>query len=262
MADQIRALTQDPSIDPKETTDFSSLMSSGQDNFFTGSFNDNNLYHDPFLMGQAVIIWTKIPKWVQDKFTDFENLTQKNFRGFDGLSDIELNTAGVTEGFTANEYHVAQNLGAKPNQFTLKALEYSGSPIRRAYQYWVSGIRDPRTGVSTYHADGGPSYAAKNHTGELMYIVLRPDAGNREDPSVIEFACYWTAVMPKRIALGHLNWAVATQNVPVEIDMPFSGVMHQGPAVDQKALKLYQGEKVPYYFETEDAYVPGPVGTT
>lgn len=229
---------------------------SAQTNFWTGDTNTNMQYFDPLLVGHAFIVWTRFPVWVEQEYPNIKALTQKNFAGFDGLADIELQTAAATEGFSPNEYHVAQNMGAKPSAFNLKHMEYSGSPIKNAYQHWVSGIRDPRTGIATYPKQYGMDYRAKNHTAELMYIVTRPDANNYVEKNVIEFACYFTAVMPKKIALSHFNYTKATSNVPIEIDMPFSGVFHISKNVDVAAAALLQSEAHGFTFEEEDEYVP------
>ena len=234
---------------------------SALDNFYTGAFNSDAMHFDPLLVGHAFIIWTRFPKWVTDEYPNIKQLIQKNFRSFDGLQDVELTTAGVQEGFTQNEYHVAQNINAKPNQFTLKALEYSGSPMRNAYTHWVTGIRDPQTGIATYPKAYGYDYRAFNHTAEMMYIITRPDADNTEK-DIIEFAAYWTAVMPKKIPWGHLNWAQGQHTVPVEIDMPFSGILHVSPAVDEAAIELYRAGAHGFAFEEEAAYSPDNANTT
>jgi hypothetical protein len=227
-----------------------------QENFYTGAFNSDVMYRDPLIVGFAFIVWTKLPSWVEKEYPNFKQLTQKNFQGFDGLTDIELATAASTEGFSANEYHSAQGIAAKPSGFNLKHEEFSGSPIRHAYSHWVSGIRDPRTGIATYPKNYDLDYAAKNHTGELMYFLTRPDANNT-GKNIIEFAAYWTAIMPKKIALGHLNYAKGTQNVPNEIDMPFSGIMHIGPKVDAAAVSLL--DQVGFEFVTEGEHTPETV---
>lgn len=228
--------------------------SAAQDNFWTGAFNDDRQYHDPLLVGHGFIIFTRFPDWVLKEYPNAKLLLQKNFAGFDGLQDIELQTAGVTEGFAANEYHVAQNLGAKPSSFNLKHLEFSGSPIGNLYTHWVTGVRDPRTGIATYPKQYGIDYAARNHTAEMMYMVVRPDANNTEK-NIIEKAVYWTAAMPKKIALGHFNYTKATQNVPNEIDMPWSGVMHIGPKVDEAAYALLKSD-LGFSFMEEAEYDP------
>lgn len=232
---------------------------SAKENFWTGDYNTNEQYYDPLLVGHAFIVWTRFPSWVEKEYPNFKMLTQKNFAGIDGLTDIELNSAGNTEGFSQNEYHIAQNLNGKPNTFNLKHLEYSGSPIKNGYQHWVSGVRDPRTGIATYPKQYQLDYSAKNHTAELMYIVTRPDANNYADKKIIEFACYWTAVFPKKIPIGHFNYTKATQTTPIEIDMPFSGVFHIGAKIDEAAVALLQQGAHGFAFENENEFVPGNI---
>lgn len=226
---------------------------SAQENFYTGGFNSDVLYFDPLLVGMAFIVWTRFPSWVTDEYPNIKLLTQKNFAGFDGLADLEITPADVTEGFATNAYQIAQNMGPKPNNFTLRHLEYSGSPIKNAYQHWVTGIRDPETGIATYPKQYGMDYRAKNHTGELMYIVTRPDADNLEK-KIIEFACYWTAVFPRRIPLAHFVYTKGTQNAPVEIEQPFSGVMHISSKVDEAAVQLLKNSQHGFDFREENEY--------
>jgi len=225
----------------------------GKDNFFTGEFNSIDLYYDPLIVGYAFIIWTRLPKWIEKQFPGFAKITQNNFAGFDGISDIELNTNTVTEGFSTNEYNVAASIGAKPSSFNIKHLEYSGNIIRNMYQYWVSMIRDPRTNIALYPKIEGEDYRAFNHTGELMYIVTRPDANNWEAKN-IEFAAYWTAVMPKKIPIGHFNYTKGSQETPIEIDIPFSGMMHFGNNVNVKAQELLASDKRLYNFDSENEF--------
>jgi len=232
--------------------------SSSEDNFFTGGFNHNAQYFDPLVTGHAFIVWTRFPEWVLKEYPNIKSLTQKNFLALDGIVDIELATQGITEGFSANEYHIAQGIAAKPSSFNLKHLEYSGSPIKNAYQHWVTGIRDPRTGIATYPKQYGLDYRAKNHTAELMYIVVRPDANNIEK-NIIEFAAYFTSVFPKKIALGHFNYAKSTQNANNEIDMPFAGQLHISPKVDEAAVALLKSGAIGFNFEEEAEYDPSNI---
>lgn len=216
------------SVDEKITT---------RADFYNGTTNTNDLFFDPLITGYSIIIFTRFPTWVRSVYPDAPILLQKNFAGFDGNNDMELGTADVQEGFSQNAYQIAQNIGAKPNNFSLKHLEYSGSIIGQIYTLWVTGIRDPDTGIATYPQRFGLDYAAFNHTAELMYISLRPDANNIERP-IVEFASYWTACFPKKIPISHFNYTKASQTAPIEIDMPWSGVMHIGPGVDQAAYAL------------------------
>jgi len=207
--------------------------------FFQGAFNTKALDFDPLINGYAVFQWIKVPKWVESTFKSFKILTQKNFKELSGLSNIELQTIGVTNGFSANEYHVANTIQKQNQNFTIKHQEFSGSPIKNMYQFWITGIRDPQTGIATYPAIFGIDYAAKNHTGEILYINTRPDMNN-VDKHNIEFSCFWSAVMPKVIKLEQFNFSLNTHD-QVEYDQQFTGDFYMGSKVDAYAkTKLAQ----------------------
>lgn len=220
-------------------------------NFFKGSMNLQNLEFDPLITGYAFIVWTKIPSWVEKEYPGFKAMTQKNFLAFSGLDDIELQTSQLQFGFNANEYNAASGIQKNNTTFNLRHAELSGSPIKNMYQFWVTGIRDPETGIATYPKAYNLEYAAKNHTGELMYIVTRPDANN-VDKKNIEFAAYYTNVFPKKIALGHLNYEQG-QHDDQTIDMPFNGNLHISPQVDEYAIELL---RTTYSFRTESMFDP------
>jgi hypothetical protein len=230
-------------------------------NFFSGSFHKKNadLTYDPMVGGYAFILWTKVPTWLTATgnsgagFSNFAQFTQRNFRAFGGLSSIELSTAAHTQGFAANEYHVAQSITKANTDFTLRHTEFSGSPVKNMYQAWVTGIRDPETGIATYPKKFGVAYGAQNHTGELLYIVTRPDADNIGQ-GIIEFSAYYTNVMPTRIPLDHLNFELGSHEIP-EIEIPFKGTLHLSQKVDTfaagKLASLYQ-------FQVENEFDPNP----
>lgn len=94
-------------------------------------------------------------------------------------------------------------------------------------------------------------YAAANHTGELMYIVTRPDANNVTKHN-IEFAAYYTNVIPKTIPLGHFNFTEGTHDL-AQLSIEFSGTMNISPAVDNMAEQLLTKT---YSFVTEDGFDP------
>ena len=203
--------------------------------FFSGHINDQTLEFDPLLTGYSFILWTKVPKWIEAQFPGFKAMTQKNFTAFDGLEDMELTTADYIHSFNENNHQVAASLTKNNQTFTLTHKEYSGSPIGNMYKHWVSSIRDPRTGIATYPKQYNMEYAAKNHTGHLLYIVTRPDVNNVGRKN-IEFAAYYTNVMPTQIQLNHFNFSLGTHET-VDYQQQFTGTMYIGPKVDNFAAK-------------------------
>lgn len=222
-----------------------------QQSFFTGGLNLKQLAFDPLLTGYAFIVWTKLPKWVVSEYPGFKAMTEKNFKGFSGLSDMELNTQSYAYGFSSNEYNIAAGIQKQNTEFSLIHQEYSGSPIKNGYAHWVSNIADPETDIATYPRIYNMEYAAKNHTGELMYIVTRPDANNISRNN-IEFAAYYTNVFPTKIPIGHFEFTQGSHDM-VEVTQSFKGNLHISHKVDEYAKKLLA---TTYSFVTEGLFDP------
>ena len=211
----------------------------GKASFFNGSLNTLELDFDPLITGYAFFKWVTLPTWVVSAYPNFAQMTEKNFNSFGGISDIELESSNIAHGFNANEFNFATGIKKNNTDFNIKHNEFSGSPIRNMYQYWITGIRDPETGIATYPKTYGIDYSTKNHTGELVYIVTRPDANNVDSENVnnIEFACYYSAVFPTKIILGHFNHDIGSHD-KVEYDQSFKGNFHMSAKVDAFAKEV------------------------
>lgn len=213
------------------------------DNLFAGTWrlDQSNLERfDPFVAGYAFIIWTKLPQFFDSQTqSQFKNLTEKNFKSFSGISDITLNVDDMTTGFNGNAYGVATGIAKENTSFSITHYELAGSPVRELYQYWVTGIRDFETGLATYHgaiADGSLEYSAKNHTGEFLYIVTDPSGATGSNRSRgIEYAAYYTNVMPTKIPQDHLNYSSGDHTI-AEITMDFRGNYHQSKEINELAV--------------------------
>lgn len=201
-----------------------SVISGATNPFSTGVEDEINLYLDPFVNGYAFIYWTSLPSWFE-KDPDlkyFKEITQKNFRAFNGISPIDLNTDTQQTGFAGHEINVVSGVNRGNSDFTISHKEYSGGVMRKLYQKWISMIRDPRTGIALYPKLFGIDYGAKNHTGSLMYIVTRPDVTNT-DKNIVEFAAFYSNVFPTNVPLDTLyNFELGTQDTPT-IDITFKG---------------------------------------
>lgn len=219
--------------------------------FYSGHMNLQKLAFDPMVTGYSFIIWSKLPLWVEKEFPGFRQMTQKNFKAFSGLTSMTLNTAEYNHSFNNNAYNFNASIEKGNNEFAITHQEFSGSPMRNAYQYWITGISDPRTGIATYPKLHNMEYAAKNHTGELMYIMTRPDANNVTHRN-IEFAAYYTNVLPLTIPLDHFNFTQGSHD-GVEFEIQFKGTMNISPNVDAYAVELL---KRAYAFTSENMFDP------
>jgi len=221
------------------------------DNLFAGVWrlDQSNLNKfDPFITGYALIIWTKLPAFFDaDTKKQFQALTEKNFKSYSGISNINIGTDNITAGFTGNEIGVATSIQKENTSFTLKHQELAGSPVRELYQFWVTGIRDFETGLAHYHGkieSGELQYSMKNHTGEMLYIVTDPSMAVG-GASGIEFAAYYTNCFPTSIPQDHLNYSSNDHSLP-ELDIEFRGNYHQSKEINElavEAMKSYAIKK-------------------
>lgn len=220
------------------------------ENFFNGYTNAGNNSHDPYISGYAFIKWISVPTWLPNP-AEFKALSEKNFKSFNGINDIQMGTEGIRAGFTGNELHFAKDI-SKSGEFTVKYQEQSGSPLSTIYNTWVSGIRDPKTGIATYPKLSGQEYHSANHTGVLLYVVTRPDADNFNGGKNIEFAALITKVMPTKIALNHFNYESGSHDF-AEPEQEFKGYMNIGEAVENFAAQYMSASRI-YTFDSENKF--------
>ena len=216
--------------------------------FFTGVFNTKGFPVDPFVTGFAFIKWVKVPSWLETAYPGFKQMTEKNFRALTGVEDMEIAALTIQAGFTPSEFQFAGQV-SKSDGFTLTHNEFSGLPMTQMYTHWASGIRDPETGVATYEGE----YSARNHCGELMYIVTRPDANKRTDGSIIEHAHFFTGVMPAKIPLSHLNYTAGQPETP-PLEMTFFAHRHIGRRIDEAAVGILSQIESDWQFVNADDY--------
>jgi hypothetical protein len=210
--------------------------------FYTGGFNTKTLPMDPLVTGFAFFKWIVLPSWFEKKYDWFAGITEKNLKSFQGNDDIEISPIGLQIGFTGNESQFAGIMGSKGSGFTMSHNEFSGSPVTEAYNYWVSSVRDPHAGYASYCAEHGVDYAARNHTGELLYVVLKPSAGkvggsSRDISLDIEDATYYTNVLPLKIQRNHLNYTQGSQDA-VQVEQNFAADRWFGAGVLEYASSV------------------------
>ena len=222
--------------------------------FFTGVDDQVNLYLDPIVTGYAFIYWVDLPNWFE-KDADlkyFKQLSEKNFRSFQGINSIELNTAQLQTGFAGHEINAVTGISRQNTEFQIGHKEFSGSPMTKMYQKWISMIRDPRTGVALYPKLYNVEYGARNHSGQLLYIMTRPDATNA-GKNVVEYACFYSNVVPTNVPLDSLyNFEIGSQDSP-QIEITFKGFPEIGPNVNAYAEKILK-EKI--MSKNGDSFIP------
>lgn len=120
-----------------------------------------------------------LPKWLEADPTmqqynkDFKHMLEFEFRGMDGLSDLNADTFTITDGI--NEIQMINRVTWDTSiEVSMQYFEKSGSLIAKYSEYYLTGIKDPKTQAKTYHgliADGTIAPGLENEVFTLLYYV-------------------------------------------------------------------------------------------
>jgi len=222
---------------------------------FPGGIGSIKEIAEPYIGGYSYILFTRIPKQIKGATTysqkdakidfvspqsDFFKLVERQFKELSGINDIDMETVSIQSGFTNNEHRYPGGISKNTNEITLKLNEMSGGLIRRPIQQWMTGIRDPETGLYTF-----PEKGFKNYTVEFLYVNCAPSVGSPSAKSrgeSLEFAAYFTGLFPTRNTLSHLNYASASHDI-AEFDIPFPCNMHMGDKIEEFGRQFISSQK-------------------
>ena len=123
---------------------------------------------NPYETGYAAFIICGMPKFMEKLAmlnTNYNKLVQNwahiieyEFKSFDGLDDISADS--IELGDDLNSINVISKVNMQSaSDFSLTYDEKSGSPLTKFAKLYLTGIKDPRTQVKTYHG--------LIHSGEL-----------------------------------------------------------------------------------------------
>lgn len=175
---------------------------------------------DPYIQGVSRFFVYKLPYFMEKGFEDlskrFKSYLEVGYRSISGIQGLEVQFVEFEGGFANQKFSNVSGSQDNTDTVTINVYELSGSPIREFLDTWITGVRDPRSGIAHYHGmlDEGVSYSEKNHTAEFIYFTLDPTARK------IEYACLLAHCFPQKSDKDHLNYETGRrENVEIEIEM-------------------------------------------
>jgi hypothetical protein len=210
-------------------TDFGNLR---QYNLFESGYSFLSVIKVPVFMDKLA---TKYPDTVGILLKNYVHVLEYEFRGLDGLDDITTDTLELTNGIST------LNMIGKVNQqsastVSMRFFEKSGSTLTKFNEYYLRGIRDPKTQAKTYHgllqdATSGIQAGFENEVFTLLYYVT--DNTYRE----IERAVLLLCAQPPKAETSIYNSEKGTiEHKEITIDMNCFPVT--GDAVNKKAKEM------------------------
>ena len=115
---------------------------------------------NPYETGYAAFIICQMPKFMEmlakydasynKLVSNWAHIIEYEFKSFDGLDNITADT--IQLGDDLNNIDVISKVNMQSaSEFSLTYDEKSGSPLTKFAKLYLTGIKDPRTQVKTYH---------------------------------------------------------------------------------------------------------------
>lgn len=234
----------------------------------------------PYIPGITRMFMHKEPYFMQIAFpqeTDnFKSYIETGYKSISGINDMSVNSEQISGGWANQNYEVISSVTDDTDQIQIGIYEQTGSPVREFLELWVTGVRDPRSGVAHYHGvvetpqntlytmntngtnesiptysemgnynnNGGKiwvPYGEKNHTAEFVYYDLDPTA------HYIEYACMFAHAFPKSVKKDHLNYSSGDRS-PVEMTVDFAVMKYESRYINDLAIHYLIKDQLEYNY--------------
>lgn len=234
--------------------------------YFLGGIDvtDQNLdQFTPYIRGVSRIFIHKLPTFMvtfdADMSKRFKSYLETGYTSVDGIGDITVDFTDFEGGFAGQRYSTVSMSHDETENITIQVYELTGSPIREYLDTWITGVRDPRSGIAHYHgqvASGTTTYGEKNHTMEMFYVNLDPTAEN------IEYVAMFAHMMPTRVPKSHLNYEKGNHD-NAQLDLEFRTTKYESPAINDVGYWYITNSKVNYnYLDFDPGIYAGGTGYT
>lgn len=204
-----------------------------------GNLNQWNLYEG----GYSFLKVIDTPKFMQklaEKNTDYKalldnyvHILEYEFRGLEGLDDITTDTFELTNGISTLNILSKVNMQSAAT-VSMRFFEKSGTPLTRFHKLMLTGIKDPKTMIKTYHGlieSGDLEAGYENEIFTFLYFVT--DNTARE----IEEAYILLAGQPTKAETSIFNSEKGTIEQK-EITAEYNCFPISGPLVYEKAAEI------------------------
>ena len=203
----------------------------------------------PYIRGVSRIFLHKPPAFMQERFPDmtrrFKTYLETGYTSLDGLSDISVDFTDFEGGFAGQRYSTVSLARDETENITIQLYELTGSPIREYLDTWITGTRDPRSGIAHYHGviaeKGADYYSEKNHSAEMIYVNLDPTAIN------IEYCAMFAHMFPTRVPKAHLNYEKGNRDNAL-LDCEFRTTKYESPAINNIGAWYIANSNVNYNY--------------
>lgn len=198
---------------------------------------------NPYESGYAAFIICQMPAFIEmlaKSNSEYNKLVQNwmhlveyEFKSFDGIDDISADVIDL--GDDINKLEVINKVNMQSSsEFSLNYDEKSGSIFTKFAKLYLTGIKDPKTQVKTYHGlihSGAMEPGFENEVFTFLFITT--DNTMRE----VEAAYLIIAAQLKTADTSMYNYTKGDINKK-EISLKFNGYPIQSPDIDLAASDM------------------------
>ena len=198
---------------------------------------------NPYETGYAAFIICQMPKFIEllakvnanyNKLVkNWAHIIEYEFKSFDGLEAMSADT--ITLGDDLNSINVINRVNLQSaSEFSLTYDEKSGSPLTKFAKLYLTGIKDPRTQVKSYHGLVHSNLLEPGFENEVFtFLFIACDNTMRE----VEAAYLLIGCQLNSADLDMYNYTKGDINKR-EVTVKFSGYPIQSTEVDKVASDM------------------------
>lgn len=160
-------------------------------------------------------------------------ILENEFRGLSGIDNITIDPLEFTDNISTINTIGKVNMQSA-TEISMNFTERSGGAMTSFIEYYLKGLKDPRTQFKTYHGlikDGKLAAGFENEVFHLLYIVTDNTGLGLEKAFL--FACAQPTTAQLDIYNGEKG-AIEKK----DIDVPFQCFLIDGDEVDKRAVKM------------------------
>lgn len=219
--------------------------------YFLGGIDvtDQNLdKFTPYIQGVSRIFLHKPPHFMNviypSNTRQFKTLIEAGYTRVDGIGDIDVEFVDFEGGFAGQRFSNVSLARDSTENIMITVYELTGSPLREYIDTWVTGTRDPRSGIAHYHGaikSGSVRYGEINHTAEMIYLNLDPTGLE------LEYSAMFAHMFPTRVEKSHLNYETGNRG-NVLYEMEFRTHKYESPAINDIGRWYLEASQVEYNY--------------
>jgi len=168
-----------------------------------------------------------------DLINNYIHILEYDFKGADGFEDITSETFDITNGIS-NLNIISKTIMQSASNISMRYYERSGSPLTKLHNLFLTGIKDPRSLIKTYHGlikSGKLESGYENEIFTLLYINTDNTA------TKVEKAWLMLTAQPNKAEENIYNGQKGEVDLK-ELTIDFNCYPVAGPAVYQKAQEV------------------------